>query len=215
MTKRTGGSTNAAPSALKTSQAQSETGDLPKGQASQSSTTSTASTEQASQPASTVAASQVKPESPEKQEGQGTATGDTPASGVAGSNDQLKTPDVDLDDQSESGKNTDQAASDQPAKKPEDAASTDTQSAKPSDSVKDESSTASTEQASQPAPKQWILRVRNSMGSRLYEPYSNTWLEAHQDTEITSASLSHHNQVKANVQELSRLKKGRVEIIND
>ena len=210
MTKRTGGSTNAAPSALKTSQAQSETGGLPKGQVSQSSTTSTASTEASSQPASTVATSQVKPEVSEKQDGQVTATGDTPASGVAGPNDQLKTPDVDLDDQSESGK-----ATDQPAKKPEDAASTDTQSAKPSESVKDESSTASTEQASQPAPKQWILRVCNSMGSRLYEPYSNTWLEAHQDTEITSASLSHHNQVKANVQELSRLKKGRVEIIND
>lgn len=214
MTKRTGGSTNAAPSALKTSQAQSETGGLPKGQASQSSTTSTASTEQASQPASTVETSQLKPEVSEKQEGQAAATGDSPTSGVAGTKDQLKASDADLNSQSES-KDTDQAALNPPAKKPEDAAGADTQSVKPSNSVKDESSTASTEQASPPAAAQWILRVRNLTGSRLYEPFSNIWLEAHQVTKITSVSLSHHNQVKANVQELSRLKKGRVEIIND
>lgn len=213
MPRRTGGSTNAAPSALQ-SQAQSETGDLPKGQASQSSTTSTASTEQASQPASTVETSQLKPEVSEKQDGQAAATGDSPALAVAATKDQLKASDADLNSQSES-KDTDQAALNPPAKKPEDAAGAGNQLDRSSASIADKPSTASTEQASPPAAAQWILRVRNLTGSRLYEPFSNIWLEAHQVTKITSVSLSHHNQVKANVQELSRLKKGRVEIIND
>ena len=188
MAKRKGSSTNAAPSALN-AQAQSETGSLPTKQVDQSPAQSTtdAPTVQASQSASIVETSQVKSDVQEKQAEQSTATDGSKVDDAA----PAAATDTEINDQTDSDGNAD-AGNNPPDIK---------------------QSTA--DSMSPPEPKVWILRVHNLTGCRLYEPHSNIWLEAHQITEIESKTVKHHQQVTANVQELSRLKRGRVEIIND
>ena len=213
MAKRKGSSTNAAPSALN-AQAQSETGSLPTKQADQSPAqpSTDAPTVQVSQPASTVETSQVKSDVQEKQAEQSTATDGSKIDDVALA---AKT---DTDDESGQSNEANTALNDQSP-----AATTDTEINDQTDSDGNadagnnppdiKQSTA--DSMSPPEPKVWILRVHNLTGCRLYEPHSNIWLEAHQITEIESKTVKHHQQVTANVQELSRLKRGRVEIIND
>lgn len=213
MAKRKGSSTNAAPSALN-AQAQSETGSLPTKQVDQSPAQSTtdAPTVQASQSASIVETSQVKSDVQEKQAEQSTATDGSKIDDVALA---AKT---DTDDESGQSNEANTALNDQSP-----AATTDTEINDQTDSDGNadagnnppdiKQSTA--DSMSPPEPKVWILRVHNLTGCRLYEPHSNIWLEAHQITEIESKTVKHHQQVTANVQELSRLKRGRVEIIND
>lgn len=213
MAKRKGSSTNAAPSALN-AQAQSETGSLPTKQADQSPAqpSTDATTVQASQPASTVETSHIKSDVHEKQVEQSTASHDSKVDDVALA---AKT---DTDDESGQSNEANAALNDQSP-----AAATNTKANDQTDSDGNadvgnhlpdiKQSTADTMPPQE--PKVWILRVNNLTGCRLYEPHSNIWLEAHQITEIESKTVKHHQQVTANVQELSRLKRGRVEIIND
>ena len=213
MAKRKGGSTHAAPSALN-AQAQSETGSLPTKQADQSPAqpSTDATTVQASQPDSTVETSHIKSDVQEKQVEQSTASHDSKEGDVALA---AKT---DTDDQSGKSNKANTALNDQSP-----AAATDTEINDQTDSDGNadagnnppdiKQSTA--DSMPPPEPKVWILRVNNLTGCRLYEPHSNIWLEVHQITEIESKTVKHHQQVTANVQELSRLKRGRVEIIND
>ena len=188
MNKRKGSSTNAAPSALN-AQAQSGTGSLLTEQANQSPAqpTTDASTVQTSQPASTVETSQIKSDVQEKQGDNNTATDDVKVEDAA------------------SATATDIATNDR--------TDADGDSGIDSNPTNIKQSTAENMPPSEPTI--WILRVHNLTGCRLYEPHSNIWLEAHQITEIESKTVKHHQQVTANVQELSRLKRGRVEIIND
>ena len=213
MAKRKGSSTNAAPSALN-AQAQSETGSLLAEQANQSPAqpSTDAPTVQASQPTSTVETLQIQAAAQEKQVEQSTASHDSKVGDVALA---AKT---DTDNQSGQSNETSTALNDQSP-----AAATDTEINDQTDSDGNadvgnhlpdiKQSTA--DSMPLPEPKIWILRVHNLTGCRLYEPHSNIWLEAHQITEIESKTVKHHQQVTANVQELSRLKRGRVEIIND
>lgn len=213
MAKRKGSSTNAAPSALN-AQAQSDTGSLPTKQADQSPAqpSTDAPTVQASLPASTVENSQIQADAQEKQIEQNIATDGSKVDDVALA---AKT---DTDDESGQSNEANTALNDQSP-----AATTDTEINDQTDSDGNadagnnppdiKQSTA--DSMSPPEPKVWILRVHNLTGCRLYEPHSNIWLEAHQITEIESKTVKHHQQVTANVQELSRLKRGRVEIIND
>ena len=188
MAKRKGSSTNAAPSALN-AQAQSETGSLPTKQADQSlvQPSTDATTVQASQPASTVETSQVKSDVQEKQAEQSTASHDSKVDDVA----LAAATDTEINDQTDSDGNADVG------------------------NHLPDINQSTADSMPPPEPKVWILRVQNLTGCRLYEPHSNIWLEVHQITEIESKTVKHHQQVTANVQELSRLKRGRVEIIND
>ena len=213
MAKRKGSSTNAAPSALNV-QAQSETGSLLAEQADQSPAQPSmdATTVQASQPASTVETSHIKSDVHEKQVEQSTATDGSKVDDVALA---AKTH---TDDQSGQSNEANAALNDQsPAAATDNEINDQTNSDGNSDAgdhLPDiKQSTA--DSMPPPEPKVWILRVNNLTGCRLYEPHSNIWLEAHQITEIESKTVKHHQQVTANVQELSRLKRGRVEIIND
>ena len=213
MAKRKGSSTNAAPSALN-AQAQSETGSLLAEQANQSPAqpSTDAPTVQASQPASTLETSQIQADAQEKQIEQNIATDGSKVGDAALA---AKT---DTDDESGQSNEANTALNDQSP-----AAATDTEINDQTDSDGNadadnhlpdiKQSTA--DSMPPPEPKVWILRVQNLTGCRLYEPHSNIWLEAHQITEIESKTVKHHQQVTANVQELSRLKRGRVEIIND
>lgn len=188
MTRRKGGSTNAAPSALN-APAQSEDGSLLTDQADQSPAqpSTDAPTVQASLPASTVETSQIQADAQEKQIEQNIATDGSKVDDAA----PAAATDTEINDQTDSDGNSDVGNN------PPDIKQSTAGSMPP------------------PEPKVWILRVNNLTGCRLYELHSNIWLEAHQITEIESKTVKHHQQVTANVQELSRLKRGRVEIIND
>ena len=213
MAKRKGSSTNAAPSALN-AQAQSETGSLLAEQANQSPAqpSTDAPTVQASQPASTIVTSQIQADVQEKQVEQSAATHDTKEGDAALA---AKT---DTDDESGQSNEASTALNDQSP-----AAATDTEINDQTDSDGNadagnnppDNNQSTAYSMPPPEPKVWILRVNNLTGCRLYEPHSNIWLEAHQITEIESKTVKHHQQVTANVQELSRLKRGRLEIIND
>ena len=213
MAKSKGSSTNAAPSALN-AQAQSETGSLPTKQADHSSVqpSTDATTVQASQHTSTVENSQIQADAQEKQVEQSTASHDSKEGDAALA---AKT---DTDDQSSQSNEASTALNDQSP-----AAATDTEINDQTDSDGNadggnnppDINQSTADSMPPPEPKVWILRVHNLTGCRLYEPHSNIWLEAHQITEIESKTVKHHQQVTANVQELSRLKRGRVEIIND
>ena len=213
MAKRKGSSTNAAPSALN-AQAQSETGSLPTKQADQSPAqpSTDAPTVQASQPASTAETLQIQADAQEKQVEQNIATDGSKVGDAALA---AKT---DTDNQSGQSNETSTALNDQSP-----AAATNTKANDQTDSDGNADAGNNPPDIKQSAadtmppqePKVWILRVNNLTGCRLYEPHSNIWLEAHQITEIESKTVKHHQQVTANVQELSRLKRGRVEIIND
>ena len=214
MAKRKGSSTNAAPSALN-AQAQSETGSLPTKQADQSPAqpSTDATTVQASQPASTVETSQIQADAQEKQIEQNIATdgskvGDAALAAKTHSDDQSgqsNEANTALNDQSPAAAATDTEINDQ----------TDSDGNADGGNNPPDINQSTADSMPPPEPKVWILRVQNLTGCRLYEPHSNIWLEAHQITEIESKTVKHHQQVTANVQELSRLKRGRVEIIND
>jgi hypothetical protein len=211
MPRRTGGSTNAAPSALKTSQAQSEAGSLPAGRASQTQpASSTPSTEQASQPASSVESSQLKPDVQEKPAEQSTASGDGQAP-VAESD--LKPADqVDSDGQPDTTNQSDESNKLSTGAAEQLASDADADDLKVKGNSEPDNSISALKQAE---PEYWTLRVRNLTACRFYEPFSNVHLEPHRITEIKASTLKAHQQVKANIQELARLKKGKLEIIND